>query len=158
MKTLPTNDPKAQLKRNILWLIGDGQNLDIMSFYEVLSKMRDMPHGKDKYRGIERALEQLEREGWPINKHVDHNGVAWYAMGERFTKFLLNRFMSDYESFLGTLDYAKRPDVQIKENLKENTGKKLHFYMPEITTEGGKIQIPLKLVPYVLKTKKEDKD
>lgn len=177
MFTIPSPDPKRPLKCNILWVISEGCVLDIEQFYAVLSEMRDdmpihpvkveekdrMPdepefkdNNKHKYTEIRRALLQLQKEGWPINKHVDQNGVAWYSMGKGFTEFLLNRFISDYESFLGTLDYAKRPDVQIKENLKEDPEQRLVLYTPKITTKGGKLQIPLKLVPKVLEPIKKN--
>jgi hypothetical protein len=50
--------------------------------------MREMPTGKDKYRGIERALKQLLKEGCPIHMEPDRNGIMWYSAGEGFGQFV----------------------------------------------------------------------
>lgn len=168
MFTFPDPDPNKPLKYNVLWLIAMGYALDVGQFYDILrhmgmdmplklkkieedKRMPDEPLEKDinkhKYTQIKRALVQLQKEGWPINRQV-LNGVAWYGMGEGFTKFLLERFSVYFKNFLGTLDYAKRFDVQLK-TLEGNSKKSLH--MPKITTEGGRLQVPLKLIPHVLK-------
>lgn len=53
--------------------------------------MRSMPSGKDKYRGIERALRQLQKEGWPIIKETDNHSVAWYSLDQSFGEFIVKR-------------------------------------------------------------------
>ena len=62
MHTLPSMDPNKPIKCNILWLISEGKVLDIGSFYDLLSKHRNMLDGKDKYRSVERSLIQLQKK------------------------------------------------------------------------------------------------
>ena len=159
MFTLPSRDPKAPLKCNILWVISEGHVLDIGQFYTVLREMRDnmpihlikvenedrMPdepefkdNNKHKYTQIKRALVQLEREGWPIHKQLV-NGVAWYGMGRGFDRFFLERLKEYYEDALIRHDnvqrYAARPDVQARYLKKMNPSKKLMVKYPEVTIE-----------------------
>jgi hypothetical protein len=102
--SLPNNSPKEPIKNNILWLLTKGYRLDIGLFYEILSRFRKMPSAKDKYRGIERALKTLEKEGWPIDKVTDDNKVVWYSPGPEFTKFRIKQLV----------EYAGRIHVMIK--------------------------------------------
>lgn len=164
MRTIPDNDPNKPLKYNILWLISKGYVLDITLFYEILSRKRDMPNNKNKYRSIEMSLSQLQKEGWSIQKEVDKNGVAWYSAGKGFDKMLVERFKEMSKEFLDILDKAKRLkffnilDNAEKLNAKlESTSGKIHFEKPEVTVKGNEIKVPLKLVPYKLNPiKKKD--
>ena len=109
---MPSRDPKAPLKCNILWIISEGYVLDIGQFYTFLREMRDnmpihlikvenedrMPDepefkdtNKHKYTQIERAIVKLQRDGWPIVKEKDNNGIAWYYAGHDFTEFMIKR-------------------------------------------------------------------
>ena len=110
MFTIPSPDPKRPLKCNILWVISEGCVLDIEQFYAVLSEMRDdmpihpvkveekdrMPdepefkdNNKHKYTEIRRALLQLQKEGWPINKPILPLCFFLFFSIYRFLDFLL---------------------------------------------------------------------
>jgi hypothetical protein len=113
--TLPSRDPNDPLKCNILWIISERHVLDIDQFYTILSEIRDMPHhlvkveandrmpdepefkdnNKHKYTQIKRALVQLQREGWPIAKEIDRNGVAWYSAGPGFMEFVYRQLLKE---------------------------------------------------------------
>ena len=126
MFTIPSRDPKRPLKCNILWIISEGYVLDIGQLYTVLREMRDnmpihlikvenedrMPDepefkdaNKHKYTQIERAIVQLQREGWPLVKETDNNGIAWYYAGHDFTEFMIKRLV----------EYASRIPTMIKQ-------------------------------------------
>ncbi len=97
MRSLPDKDSKAPVKNNILWLLMR-YRMDIDIFYRTLQNMRKMPTGKDKYRSIERALRELDKEGWPIIKEIDKHGITWYSAGPSFKDFLLVQFEKETES------------------------------------------------------------
>jgi hypothetical protein len=86
--SFPSPDSKEPIKNNILYLFWKGYNLELDILYRTLCNMREMPTGKDKYRGIERALKQLQKEGWPIHMEPDGNGITWYSAGEGFGQFM----------------------------------------------------------------------
>lgn len=151
MHTLPSMDPNKPIKCNILWLISEGKVLDIGSFYDLLSKHRNMLDGKDKYRSVERSLIQLRKE-YPISKEIDKNGIAWYSMGKGFNKTLLDKFTELYKEFQGNLNYAKRSNTQM--GILSDT--KIEFSMPKIREENGKILVPLKIVPQNVKALKDN--
>ena len=150
MHTLPSMDPNKPIKCNILWLISEGKALDIGSFYDLLSKHRNMLDGKFKYRSIERSLIQLQKE-YPISKQIDKNGIAWYGMGKGFNVTLLNKFTELYKEFQGNLNYAKRANAQ----MGILSDSKIEFSIPKIREENGKILVPLKIVPQNVKALKD---
>lgn len=149
MFTIPDPDPKKPLKNNILYLFSAGYILDVDSIYQNISGKRDIPSGKDKYRGIERAIKQLEKEEWPIHKESDKNGIIWYRAGTGFNAFLIEKTLDLCREINGTMDYAKRFDVQIKEAQKNHSS--ISFSSFPVSSDN----IPLKLVPKYLKPKKK---
>lgn len=100
MRTIPDKDPNKPLKYNILWLISKGYVLDITLFYDILSRKRDMPNNKHKYRSIERSLLQLQKEGWSIQKELDKNGVAWYSAGKGFGDLVGKEFLKEINNVI----------------------------------------------------------
>lgn len=114
---MPDSDPKRPLKYNVLWLIAKGYVLDIEQFYSILREIRKMPLNikrrktektlpdeseeidinKHKYTQIERALVQLQREGWPITKEIDNHRIAWYGAGPGFMEFVYGQFLKEVD-------------------------------------------------------------
>ena len=123
-----------------------GYRLDISLFYEILGRFRDMPSAKDKYRGIERALKALEKEGWPIVKETDNNGIAWYYAGHNFIEFVIKWLV----------EYASRIPVMIKQlekiddryaigtALRKNAGERIWAPRPSVKRTATMRRIPRK--------------
>ena len=162
MLSFPSPDSKEPIKNNILYLFWRGYNLDLDILYRTLCNMREMPTGKDKYRGIERALRQLQKEGWPIHMEPDGNGITWYSAGEGFDSRLkesMQNFLEVLKHVKRSMDYAKRYDVQIREVQKTYPDAKISLKGPEIFVGRDKVWVPLKFVPhYVEPLKKEKKE
>ncbi len=80
MITIPDPDISKPLKYNILYLLISGR-YDIITMYEILKEARYMPDNKDKYKGIERALRELDKEGFALKKDIV-KGVAYYSASQ----------------------------------------------------------------------------
>ena len=146
MRSLPNNSPKDPIKNNILWLLRKGYRLDISLFYEILSRFRDMPLGKDKYRGIERALNALVKEGWPIVKEIDNIGIAWYYAGPDFTKFRIKQLV-EYASRIPVMTkYLEKIDdfYAIDNALRKKAGKRVLAPSPSVKRTVARRRIPRK--------------
>lgn len=82
MITIADPDTHKPLKYNILYLLMSfGGSHDIISMYEILKEVRktpEMPDNKHKYTGIERALKELDKEGFALQKDIV-KGVAYYS-------------------------------------------------------------------------------
>ena len=146
MKSLPNNSPKEPIKNNILWLLEEGYRFDITLFYEILGRFRDMPSGKDKYRGIERALKALKKEGWPIIKETDNNGIAWYYAGHGFTEFLIKRLV-EYASRIPTMikELEKIDDLySLDIALRKRAGERIWVPSPSVKKTVARRRIPKK--------------
>lgn len=103
MFSIPDPDPAKPLKCNILWYFRAGYVLDIDGFYNNLKRTREIPSGKNKYSGIERAVKQLVREGWPVSRIMDHNGIAWYFAGDGFEKYYAEGMLRIVKKEVGSM-------------------------------------------------------
>lgn len=170
---MPDSDPKRPLKYNVLWLIAKGYALDIEQFYSILREIRKMPLNikrrktektlpdeseeidinKHKYTQIERALVQLQREGWPITKEIDNHGIAWYSAGPGFMEFFYGQLLKEVNIIVkkSKMRELKRFNeiLGIEQRLSShNEESETLIDLPMMLAKG---EIPLKYVPYLLK-------
>lgn len=146
MRSLPNNSPKDPIKNNILWLLTEGYRLDISLFYEIMGRFRDMPSAKDKYRGIERALKTLEKEGWPIDKVTDDNKVVWYSAGPDFTKFRIKQLVEYASRIPVMIKYLEKIDdfYGIDNALRKRSGERVWVPIPSVKRAVARRRIPRK--------------
>ena len=94
MRTVPDINPEKPLKYNTLYILMSGK-YDIASLYDILCEVREIPkkrknkgnadkpkNYKDKYRSIERAIKQLNDEGFAIMREEVRKGnsvIAYYS-------------------------------------------------------------------------------
>ncbi len=115
--------------------------------------MREMPIGKDKYRGIERALKQLISEGWPIEKITDKNGIAWYRAVDGFLEFYvktLKEKISKHRKRMILREVRRLNNILKIEDLLMGGLPNLSHLEIEKNSDGSFI-IPLSAIPKLLK-------
>ena len=114
--------------------------------------MREMPTGRDKYRGIERALQQLIREGWPIQKVTDKNGIAWYCAVDGFLEFYVKTLKEKIGKLRkGTVfrELKRFNDaLKIEERLMGGFPNVSHLEIEK--NSDGSFMIPLSAIPKLL--------
>ena len=99
MRSFPNISAEEPIKNNILWLLLR-YRMDIDIMYRTLQNIRPMPSGKDKYLSIGRAIKALDKEGCPITKETDDNGIAWYSAGPGFMEFVYGQLLREVDGIV----------------------------------------------------------
>ena len=119
MITIADPDTRKPLKYNILYLLMSGR-YDIVALYEILKKARYMPDNKDKYKGIERALRELDKEGFALQKDIIKQ-VAYYSASPETILKIAENVEKEYKNMDHDLSILEN-EIQFNDNIYEKLG------------------------------------
>ena len=119
MITIADPDTRKPLKYNILYLLMSGR-YDIVALYEILKKARYMPDNKDKYKGIERALKELDKEGFALQKDIVKQ-VAYYSASPETILKIAENVEKEYKNMDHDLSILEN-EIQFTDNIYEKLG------------------------------------
>ena len=119
MITIADPDTRKPLKYNILYLLMSGR-YDIVALYEILKKARYMPDNKDKYKGIERALRELDKEGFALQKDIVKQ-VAYYSASPETILKIAENVGREYKNMDHDLSILEN-EIQFNDNIYEKLG------------------------------------
>ena len=119
MITIADPDIRKPLKYNILYLLMSGR-YDIIALYEILKKARYMPDNKDKYKGIERALKELDKEGFALQKDIVKQ-VAYYSASPETILKIAENVEKEYKNMDHDLSILEN-EIQFTDNIYEKLG------------------------------------
>ena len=119
MITIADPDTRKPLKYNILYLLMSGR-YDIVALYEILKKARYMPDNKDKYKGIERALRELDKEGFALQKDIIKQ-VAYYSASPETILKIAENVEKEYKNMDHDLSILEN-EIQFTDNIYEKLG------------------------------------
>ncbi len=146
MITIPDPDISKPLKYNILYLLMsfDGSH-DVISMYEILKEVRKMPDNKDKYKGIERALKELDKEGFSLKKDIV-KGVVYYSPSPETVLKIAENVLKEYKNMDHDASILEN-EIQFTENVYEKLGHGNNGYLgidniqaPRLSEFGDKIE------------------
>lgn len=121
MITVADPDTHKPLKYNILYLflISAGR-YDIITMYEILREVREMPDDRHKYQGIEQALKQLDKEGFALHKALV-KGVAYYSASPQTILKITQNLILTYKG-IGHKATILENEIQFTDNVYEKLG------------------------------------
>lgn len=119
MITIPDPDISKPLKYNILYLLMSGR-YDIITMYEILKEVRNMPDDRHKYQGIEHALRELDKEGFALQKDIVKQVAYYLASPETILKIAEN-VGKEYKNMDHDLSILEN-EIQFTDNIYEKLG------------------------------------
>ena len=142
MITIPDPDISKPLKYNILYLLMS-RRYDIITMYEILKEARDMPDNKDKYKGIERALKELDKEGFSLKKDIV-KGVGYYSASPETVLKISENVLKEYKNMDQDASILEN-EIQFTDNVYEKLGHGSYLGIdnsqaPRLSEFGDKIE------------------
>ena len=137
MITIPDPDISKPLKYNILYLLISGR-YDIITMYEILKELRKITVNKDKYRIIEMALKQLDKEGFALKKDIV-KGVAYYSASPETILKLTQNLILTYKDIDHKATILEN-EIQFTDNIYEKLGHGKNGYLGIDNTQATRLR------------------